>query len=65
MEILTKKMAENFSLLNEIQKWILVFIDHLKWRNKKVVINWYKDMKSVRVIVIFWILDYLPVFTIR
>lgn len=65
MEILTKKMAENFSLLKEIQKWILVFIDHLIWRNKKVVINWYKDMKSVRVIVIFWILDYLPVFTIR
>lgn len=63
MEILTKKMAENFSLLKEIQKWILVFIDI--WRNKKVVINWYKDMKSVRVIVIFWILDYLPVFTIR
>lgn len=65
MEILTKKVAENFSLLKEIQKWILVFIDHLIWRNKKVVINWYKDMKSVRVIVIFWILDYLPVFTIR
>lgn len=65
MEILTKKMAENFSLLKEIQKWILVFIDHLIWRNKKVVINWYKDVKSVRVIVIFWILDYLPVFTIR
>lgn len=65
MEILTKKMAENFSLLKEIQKWILVFIDHLIWRNKKVVINWYKDMKSVRVIVIFWILDYLPVFTVR
>lgn len=65
MEILTKKMAENFSLLKEMQKWILVFIDHLIWRNKKVVINWYKDMKSVRVIVIFWILDYLPVFTVR
>lgn len=65
MEILTKKVAENFSLLKEIQKWILVFIDHLIWRNKKVVINWYKDMKSVQVIVIFWILDYLPVFTIR
>lgn len=34
-------------------------------KEQKIVINRYKDMKSMRVIVIFWILDYLQVFTIK
>lgn len=34
-------------------------------KEQKIVINRYKDMKSMRVIVIFWILDYLQVFSIK